>query len=63
MRYIAMFGKGAFLTDDYSPEEIRQKLHIKHILKDIELAGIKNKVFVYDENNKFICVLNQKIVA
>ena len=45
MKYIALFGKGAFITDDYSKEEIRQKLHIKHIEEDIKMSGIKNNVY------------------
>ena len=63
MRFIALHSRGAIMTDDYDKQEIIQNLHIKHLLRDIRVWGIKGTVTVFDQNNKFICKLNQKKAA
>ena len=39
--------KTLFVTDDYSPEEIAQKIHFKHFKRDIEIAKVWNSDYVY----------------
>ena len=63
MRFIAICSKGAIMTDDYTKSEIKQKLHIKHLLRDIKEWNIKGTVTVFDQNDKFVCKLNYKMAA
>lgn len=63
MRYIAIYSKGAIMTDDYDMQEILQKRHIEHIKADIRYWHIKGAVTVYDENMRYICKLNKRKVA
>lgn len=63
MRFIAIYNKGAIMTDEYTDSEIMKNLHIKHLMRDIELCNIRGKVRVYDEKNRFVCYLNYKVTA
>lgn len=63
MRFIALFSKGAIMTDDYTQNEILRGDHIKHLQADIEFGRIKGRVKVFDENYRYICTLNEKKVA
>lgn len=63
MRFLAIHSRGAIMTDDYDKQEIKNNIHIKHLLKDIRVWNIKGTVTVFDENNKFVCKLNQRKVA
>lgn len=63
MRFLAIHSRGAIMTDDYDKQEIKNNIHIKHLLKDIRIWNIKGTVTVFDENNKFVCKLNQRKVA
>lgn len=63
MRFLALFNRGAIMTDDYTQREILRGDHIKHIQADIEYGRIKGRVKVFDENNRYICSLNEKRAA
>ena len=63
MRFIAVYGKGAIMTDDYDLREIHEGLHIRHLKGDIRYLHIKSPVTVYDENMRFVCKLNKKKTA
>lgn len=63
MRYLAIYNKGAIMTDDYDKSEIHEGLHIEHIKYDIRVLNIKGPVTVYDERMRVICRLNGKKAA
>lgn len=63
MRFIAVYSKGAIMTDDYDIQEIRQKRHIEHLKRDIRYWHINSPVTVYDENLRYVCKLNKNKAA
>lgn len=61
MRYRAvndLYGY-VFETDDYDAKEVANKLHLKHLVRDMILCNITVPMTVYDENNTFIRVITQ----
>ena len=63
MRFIALCSRGAIMTDDYSIDEILRGIHIKHLKRDIKEWGIRGTVTVIDQNDKFVCKLNNHKAA
>lgn len=53
MRFIAYYGKGAILTDDYSDDEIFSNKHILNLKDDMRLNGL-TYCRLYDENLRYI---------
>lgn len=47
------------LTDDYNDREIARKQHLQDLRQDArQFPKFKYPIRVYDQNDKFICVLN-----
>lgn len=62
MKFYALFGGYMVMTDDYSKEEIKKNLHIKHIENDVKQANVGHNVDVIllDEN---FAKINEFVVA
>lgn len=48
---------GAIVTDDYSEEEVKNDVHIRHLRDDIKHFGLKYPCKVFDSDMKPICTL------
>lgn len=53
MRFVAYFGRGAILTDDYSADEVAKGTHIENIKDDLRRCGF-SYCKLYDENMRFL---------
>lgn len=58
MKFVAEFVRGNYyaniVTDDYDEEEIKQRKHIKDLVRDLYTFDIKDPVRLFDENGLFI---------
>lgn len=63
MRFYAICNKSVVVTDDYSSDEIKSKIHIRNLIKDFKSIGYKGIVRVFDMNNRFVCKLRNGAVC